>query len=253
MEWIEVVLRYIHVVFGFAGLAAWWVPVFSKKGGKRHILFGRIFVFSAWVVLVSAMAAVVYFVAVLTAAGESPRTEPVNYSFLIFLFYLAVVTLIIVRHAVGVLKTKADPEALRTPFNLAAANLAGIASIVLVAYALFFRPPTLILLLALSPIGFSVRQGNLRYLNGPRSSPREWFYEHMGAMLGAGIAFHTAFLVFGSRRLFDWSLQGWLAVVPWILPAAIGVPATVIWRRRYRRKFGELPGPAQPTTGSPAA
>ena len=59
-------------------------------------------------------------------------------------------------------------------------------------------------------------------------------------MIGAGIAFHTAFAVFGSSRLFDIGLTGWIAVIPWVLPAAIGIPATILWTRHYRRKFGEL-------------
>ena len=98
----------------------------------------------------------------------------------------------------------------------------------------------MILLFALSPIGIGAGSGNLRYMNTPPSSPRGWMYEHLGAMLGAGIAFHTAFAVFGSTRLFDIGLTGWIAIIPWVLPAAIGIPATVIWTRHYRRKFGEL-------------
>jgi hypothetical protein len=62
----------------------------------------------------------------------------------------------------------------------------------------------------------------------------------MNAMIGTGIAFHTAFAVFGSGRLFDLGLEGWVAVIPWILPALIGIPAVAIWTRHYQRKFGDL-------------
>ena len=58
-------------------------------------------------------------------------------------------------------------------------------------------------------------------------------------MIGGGIAFHTAFAVFGMNQLFNLGLSGWLAVVPWILPAMIGIPATALWTRHYQRKFGE--------------
>ncbi len=66
-----------------------------------------------------------------------------------------------------------------------------------------------------------------------------WWYEHMGAMLGGGIAFHTAFLVIGAGRLLGVQLTGFTAVVPWILPSLIGIPATAIWVGYYRRKFKE--------------
>ena len=95
------------------------------------------------------------------------------------------------------------------------------------------------MLLALSPVGISSGIGILKYLGGSLPSPRQWMYEHLGAMIGAGIAFHTAFAVFGINRLVSLRIDGALAVVPWILPAAIGIPASVIWARHYQKKFGE--------------
>jgi hypothetical protein len=57
-------------------------------------------------------------------------------------------------------------------------------------------------------------------------------------MIGAGIAFHTAFAVFGARQLFQLSPQGWAAVLPWVLPAAVGIPAIAVWTRYYRWRSG---------------
>ena len=63
-------------------------------------------------------------------------------------------------------------------------------------------------------------------------------------MLGAGIAFHTAFIVFGARQWFALKLFGGpTALVPWVLPSAVGIPTISIWIRSYRRRFGELPPP----------
>ena len=56
----------------------------------------------------------------------------------------------------------------------------------------------------------------------------------------ASIAFHTAFAVFGASRLLDYSLNGPLAFLPWVLPAAIGLPAIHFWTRHYRRKIRRL-------------
>ena len=64
-----------------------------------------------------------------------------------------------------------------------------------------------------------------------------WFYSHLGSMLGGGIAFHTAFIVFGAQSLWPWELAGPLAVAPWILPTVVGIPAIVVRTRYYRRKF----------------
>ena len=92
---------------------------------------------------------------------------------------------------------------------------------------------------ALSPIGFLVGRGNLRFARQPYVSRMAWWYEHMGSMLGGGIAFHTAFLVVGAGRLLAVQLTGFDAVIPWIVPSLIGIPATAIWVGYYRRKFRE--------------
>src|SRR5690606_30065282 len=90
----------------------------------------------------------------------------------------------------------------------------------------------------LAPIGLIVGSANLRYARRAPAERMAHWYEHMGAMIGAGVAFHTAFAVFGGARVLGLGgLEGPWAFVPWILPAAIGLPATALWTRYYRRKF----------------
>ncbi len=240
MSYLAEIARFVHIAFGFAGLAAFWVPVFAKKGAVNHVRFGKIFVNCAYVVLAMAAIALALRFVSLHRAGIGPADEPTLFAFLVFLSYLTFVTFVMVRHGMGVLRHKRDPAALRTPLNQALAYASIAASASLIAYALILSPPNAILLYALSPIGFGVGSGNLRYMKGAAPSPRGWLYEHLGAMLGAGIAFHTAFAVFGASRLFDIGLTGWVSVIPWVLPAAVGIPATIIWTRSYRRRYGEL-------------
>lgn len=71
-----------------------------------------------------------------------------------------------------------------------------------------------------------------------------WWYEHMESMLGGGVAFHTAFLVLGAGRLLGIQITGPAAVIPWLLPAIIGIPVSAIWVRYYRRRFQEGGGAA---------
>ena len=233
-------IRVVHVVFGFIALAAYWVPIFAMKGAVNHVRFGKIFVWSAYIVLAGAGITLATRFAMLISTGAKPADQPILFAFLVFLSYLTFVTYVTVRQGMAVLRNKRDPAALRTPLNRTLAYAAILASVSLIAYAVILTPPNMILLLALSPIGIGIGTGNLGYMNRPPRSPRAWMYEHLGAMLGAGIAFHTAFAVFGSNQLFDLGLTGWVAIIPWVLPAAIGIPATYIWTRHYRRKFGEL-------------
>lgn len=240
LELVSDSARFVHVAFGAVGLAAFWFPVVARKGGPLHMRAGRVFKWCAYVVLAAAAAALSVRVTSLALEGITPFNNPGPFGFIVFLGYLTVVTFVVVRHGVTVLQHKRDHATMRHPLNYALAWAAIAASSFIVGYALLLSPDTKILLIALSPIGFLAGRDILRFLAEEPASSRAWFYEHMSAMLGGGIAFHTAFLVFGSTRLFDLGLNGWVAVLPWIAPAAIGVPASIVWTNHYRRKFGEV-------------
>ncbi len=232
--------RFVYVAFGAIGLFAFWIPVFAKKGAVNHVRYGKIFVWSAYVVLAAASIALGTRVFGLIQQGLGPADEPTLFAFIVFLGYLTLVTFVIVRHGMNVLKSKGNPTELRKPLNIAFAYGAVLASVAVILYALLVDPPNKILLFALSPIGLGNGYAQLRYMRAVGLSRRAWMYEHLGAMLGAGIAFHTAFAVFGASRLFDIGLTGWVAVLPWVAPAIIGISAITIWTRHYQRKFGEL-------------
>jgi hypothetical protein len=232
-------LIYLHVAAGFVGLAAFWVPIFTKKGAANHRKFGKVFKYCAYIVLGAAIFAVGFRLAGALLQGIGPRDNPVSFAFVVFLGYLAVVTLIGMRHGFVVLEAKADLGSLNTPLNSGLAKFAIACSLLLIAYGLYYRPPNQILLYALSPVGFLNGFGIRSAIMGKRQERKAWFYEHMNGLIVAGIAFHTAFAVFGVGQLINLGLEGWLAVIPWIAPTLIGVPAGIIWTRYYQRKFNQ--------------
>lgn len=241
METFLDTLRWVHVVAGFTGLAAFWIPIFTRKGGRHHRLYGRVFKYCAYVVLGAAGLAIAMNLGAALGRGVGPRDDPGGFSFAVFLGYLTVVTFIGLRHGVGVLQHKQGLQGMDRPPDRVLAWVAIASSIALVGYTMWYSPPTRIVLYALSPIGVGTGLGILRAIGGRRPERKAWFYEHMGAMIGTGIAFHTAFAVFGASRIFELQLSGWLAMVPWIAPALIGIPAITLWTRHYRRRFGDLP------------
>ncbi len=239
----------LHVIAGAVGLVAFWIPVFARKGGPTHLRFGRIFIACLHVVALSALlSAIAHTIAPLTFsparvgadADATARHAVAIRSIFAFLGYLAIVTLALGCQAVAVMRVKADVARLRTPLHrgLALASIAGSILVVVVALAL----PTSLrwVLLSLSPIGVLVGVGHFRYAS---AAPVRmgWWYEHIAAIIGAGIAFHTAFLVFGVSRLTGLQPGGAWGFVPWILPTLIGVPATQLTIRHYRRKFHPAP------------
>ncbi len=244
MDTLHEILRYTHIIGGFVGLALFWIPIFSKKGGKAHRQMGKYWTWLARVVVLSALAGLFLYIPEIIEKNISPN----NYAFLIFLGYLSVVTYIVVDYGVAVLKTKKDPSQLNTPYWNTMILLSFGASAFIIAFALIVKPESMPVLLALSPIGIGtglgmrsyIKKGSSKYAKKGKGSNKGWLYEHLGSMLGAGIAFHTAFAVFGITRIYDIGLEGMVAVIPWVLPAAIGIPAQYIWTRKYQRKFKEI-------------
>lgn len=236
LDSIHSVLRYTHIAGGFIGLVLFWIPIFSKKGSKVHRQMGKYWTWLARVVVGSAFLGLCLYIPELMAKNVSAK----NYAFLLFLGYLSVVTYLAVIYGVAVLNTKADPTKMDTPFWNAAVLVSFLSSFFIIAFALIVKPNTMPVLLALSPIGILFGLQIRKYIKGKHSSPKTWLYEHLDSMIGAGIAFHTAFAVFGVTRMFDIGLEGMVAVIPWILPTVIGIPAQHLWKRHYQKKFKEI-------------
>lgn len=239
MEHLRELSRWTHVLFGFVGLVAFWFPIVARKGGTVHVRAGKVFLYCVYVVAGTAVLSSVLITVGYLERGITPAGRPGSFGFPIFLSYLALVTFASARHAKRIIETKRDPSAIRTPAHLALAALSIAASVGIALYAVAFWSGVSVIFLALSVVGVLVGRGILRYGRTPPAFPRAWFYEHMDAMIGAGIAFHTAFAVFGSNRLLGIQPSGVWGIVPWILPAVIGIVGQSLLARRYRKQYGD--------------
>lgn len=226
--------RWLHIVIGFIGLTAFWVPIIAQKGGLFHRRLGQVFRYCGFIVVGTACISVTLYLFQLLQAGRGPADYPEDWAFLLFLGYLALATGVMLSHGMAVLKYKKDLRTMASPYRLGLGYLMIFASLFIIAWALYWRPGNMLLLLVLSPLGIGNGWSILTLMRQKASDPRIWLYEHLGAMIGAGIAFHTAFAVFGANRLFNYPMSGVLSILPWVLPAAIGIPATYLWTRHYR-------------------
>ena len=242
---LDALLR-VHVAAGFLGLAAFWIPVFVRKGGRTHVRAGRVYVWSAYVVTLSAVILAVGRVGLHLGDGIGVAERPDLYGFPLFLGYLGVTTFAAVRQAMRAVGTRRAPGTLRTTFHevLAWASIAG--SVTVIAFALGLWSNVSPILLGLSPIGLLTGSRMLRLMRNPGLEHMGWFYSHIGSMLTGGIAFHTAFAVVGAPRLFEYDIAGPFALIPWLLPPVIGAPAIAISTRYYRRKFNPVARRAAP-------
>jgi hypothetical protein len=234
-----------HIAAGLVGFVAFWTPAVSRKGGVAHVQVGRAFFKATCILSVTALAMAALFLidplgvkplgGVVTPERAALAATKIRLA-APFLVYLVLITFTPVYHGVRVLETRGTPEALRAPFHTAINWACIMAAFGMVALAIVARQPVYA---ALSPIGILTGRGNLLFARRPHASRMAWWYEHMGSMLRGGIAFHTAFLVIGASRLLGVQLDGAMAIVPWVLPSIVGIPATAIWVNYYRRKFRE--------------
>jgi hypothetical protein len=260
-EWLHHVLRYAHVAIGGVGLAAFWVPVFAKKGGRTHLFFGRVFVWCVYGVAATALASAAWaLIDPVSFVGAPPQSQEVADRIarrirpvMAFLGYLAVLTLAGARLGVGLIRHRRQPERLRSVEIVGLECLSILAGAGLVVMGLLVGWPMVYVFVIFGAIGVWGGIEDLRFVLRPWPTRMAWWYKHMECMLGTGIAFHTAFAVFGGSRLFGLRIDGPFGFLPWVLPAAVGVPAIHVWIRYYQRKFGDLPEAPAGSAAAPAA
>jgi hypothetical protein len=238
-------LRWAHIAAGSIALILFWIPASARKGGRIHIRAGWVYVVCMSVVVVTAFTmsglAFSFPLAVRRVTRPLSPTELSNFlraqrMFATFLFYLAAVTLASGWQGIWAIETKREPKTMRTPFSLALNVVVFLGGLTVLVLGIRYRSGPLI---GLSPIGPFIGAGNLRYLlRGPQTR-MHWWYEHLGSMVGTGIAGYTAFLVFGGSRLFPSVARSQLYTVFWVLPTIIGVPAIFMTVAYYQRKFKE--------------
>ena len=230
-----------------------WIPAFTKKGGGAHVRSGWVYVICMSVVVATAfILSGMAFAAPLKVRGvtealtaeQAARFIRRSREFAFFLAYLAGLTLAAGWQGVRVIETRREPGAMRTAFTFALNIAVVLASVLTLAVGL--KEGNMVLI-AMSPIGVLVSGGNLSYLlKGPQTK-MHWWYEHLGSMIGTGIAGYTAFLVFGARQLFPALTRTNFYAVFWVAPTIIGVTAIFLTIGYYRRKFHEDGRAPKPT------
>ena len=234
-------MRSAHIGIGIVGLLVFWIPIFAQKGGARHVFYGRLFSWICYGVLASAALAVALHMYEFWQRGIGPRQAPAIFSLYLFLGYLTLTTFAIITHGRGAAWARDDTPSLRAPWRITISTLPILGSLGLIAYAFHFRPPTFWVLLAISIFGIFASYDAISHMLKARATRQEWVYQHLNGMIGTGIAFYTAFVAFGARVAidFDTLAQSGFNVIPWLAPAAIGIPFTMYWKRQVMRRYSD--------------
>jgi hypothetical protein len=229
----------IHIAGGAVALLSMALPLVSRKGGTTHRRAGWTFVTGMTVVSITALA--------LSAGRFLADPSADSRVGAAFLFYVALLTGAGVSAGIRVLRAKRRTAPHRHPWDVGVATALTSGAILLAAYGIAIGQA---LLISFAIIGLINGGGQLAYWLRPPTQPMHWWFEHMNQMLGACIAAVTAFVVNNAERLGlpDTSLLVWLG------PALVGVPASIIWTRYYRRRFAPaIKGQTRPSAAAHVA
>jgi len=234
METIFNAIVLFHVVVGSVGLASFWLPVFARKRRGLHTKAGKVFAYAMLATGASAaLAAVLTLIDPLATHPETSARWEVSLRAVngLMLLYLAVITFLAAFSGLRAVRLKGAYGGHRDTAELL---LAVFGFVLAVAVLVVGWRLGSVIMMGLSLIGLLGIPGDIRFMLSKPASPREWKVRHLSSMLGAGIAAHTAFLVFGAGRFVDASLSN--APLVWLAPTLVGLPAIALWKRYTRRQ-----------------
>lgn len=245
-------LRIVHIGLGFLGLALFWLIIAIPKGSQTHLRCGKVFLLITWIVGGSAMASSLWaivdldsFAPQLRHLDDSDRQRSIYRFLFTILLYLSAATISGAAFGSQVVRTRfrhGDLRSTSVPFWL---SLTGLTSLYLIVFGVWhlsqgrvdglnwesYFVPTVV---GFVSIGSIVQE--FRFVFGPSPAHSLWLSRHIWHMCGTGVAFHTAFLVFGANRLLNYSLPGAWALLPWVGPPVIGMWLTARYIRHFTRQ-----------------
>ena len=221
-----------HIATGAVGLVAFWVPVLSKKGAKNHRLGGKVFTYMmlatggfALCISTTTIIAPVETHPHLMAHADFGSAETIRGIFGWMMLYLAILTVNLAWYGWLAIRNKRDHSANREWKNMALQALLFAASLNCLYQGWLIEQP---LMMGMSMVGFATVVTNLMFLRRQDPGRTEWLFEHIKALVGAGISVYTAFFAFGAVRFVPE-----IALTPalWSVPLVVGL--SIIFYHRW--------------------
>lgn len=230
----------IHIITGSVGLAAFWGPVFTRKGAPNHRTWGKIACYGFL-----GAGALAIGMALLSLYGTEQRIPSITNRKLFaglfgwMMLYLGCLTIGFIDYGLAVVKHSRNHKALRSwryQVVIAAVVISG-------AWCGWFGwqvgHPLMMIVAAIGLVAMVMQQRFIWSANPPRAM---YVGEHFRALLGMGISAYTAFLSVGLVRSFPEQVFNPFI---WAGPSVIGVGLIIYFtlqRRAAASHLRPLPG-----------
>ena len=210
-----------HASLGTLALATFWTAGLSKKGSPVHRAAGKVYLSSMAGLLALALPMSLYII----AQGHVVIGS--------FLSYLLVITCTSVWISWRAIRDKRDWRRFTGPVYHALKWMNLVSGVAIALVGLFFAQSMQLVMVAFSAIGILGFLRMRRQALQPPQDPRWWLRQHLGAMLGNGVATHIAFLAIGLPRLVP-ALSGPVFTnIAWLGPLFVSFVAGAWLTRKY--------------------
>lgn len=233
MHWLFEILVILHIVTGAAGLLAFWIPVLTRKGGRNHRRWGRIFV--NMMLLTGAIAIGIAGCTLIDPLGTHPHLTDeamVRGIFGWMMLYLAILTINLAWYGKLCIDNKRRHEKNRAWHNLALQAAVTLAALNCALQGWLIDQP---LMIGMSMIGFATAATNLCFIYNRSPAPPAWLKEHIKGLVGAGISVYTAFFAFGAVQLMP---EIALNPLLWSVPLITGLGLILHHWHNVTKAFG---------------
>jgi len=209
---------FLHLALGLAALISYWVAALARKGSRPHKLAGKVYVLVMIGVLAPALPLSLRIFSEKSAAFGA------------FLLYLLLITATALWQGWFATRHKRDFPSYAGRAYRALAWLNVAAGLAVLALGIVELQPVF---LGFSAVGLFGGSGMLRLARRGPTHPRWWLQEHLGAMLGCGVATHIAFLLLGLPKLLPGLAGPGLQTFGWLAPLGVSLLARAWLGRKY--------------------
>ena len=211
MEMLSKLLLGFHVICGSLSIIVFWAPVFTKKGGRIHVLVGKAYVYLMWGVVLSAF--------ILSIENLVQQ----HYIAASFLGFLTIITSGPLWYGIAILNNKKTLSSFYQRTLLAYHATTVILGVALLVFGIYLKGRDFgILMIIFGILGISGMGDLIKALKN-NNTPANWLKEHYTGMIITGIAAYTAFAAFGGRAFLGNIFTGYWMIVPWVAPTVIGI------------------------------
>ncbi|KAA3603922.1 MAG: DUF2306 domain-containing protein [Calditrichaeota bacterium] len=206
----------IHIICGFVSLVVAPLAMITKKGGKSHKSWGKIYFVGMTGVAITGV-----FISIL-------KSIP-------FLLMVSVFSYYFVAYGYRIIYLKnlhKDQKPTRLDWEIAIVT--GLFNIGLICFGIYqilnqTSNSFSYIAIVFGIVGIQTVYSNSKLFWKKPTDPKHWFYSHIGGMVGSYIATVSAFSATNFYFL--------PTVLRWLWPTILGVPLIIFWIKHYKNKF----------------